>query len=602
MNRSVLLLFVQLALLVNRNSALNSVWRYECLKGQCQKRAITNTTESTALSLSACRLFCADAAAIWPKPTGDVSIGNLLAVVNVHSIDVVGAKSENPTFDLVSGAAKIFKRQIEKLIPRNTQPTGGKSMTVKLEIDDHSIDGLTLDTDESYTLKISRTGDGRIESIVTATNFFGARHGLETLNQLIIYDNLRNELQIAAEVFVADRPAYPYRGVLLDTSRNYIGVDAIKRTLTAMGAAKLNTFHWHITDSHSFPYVSKSRPELAKYGAYAPDKVYTAQDVEEIVQYGKLRGVRILPEFDAPAHVGEGWQNSNLVTCFDWQPWQDYCVEPPCGQFDPTKPALYDAIEDIYRDMFEQFRPDMFHMGGDEVNFNCWNRTDSVVEWMTSKGWGRGDADFVKLWDHFQSQALERVYRQAGRRLPVIMWTSHLTRKEYVLQYLPKDKYIIQIWTMGRDEQVANLLEQGYKLILSNYDALYLDCGFAGWVTDGNNWCSPYVGWQRVYENKPAKVAGNKKSQILGSEATLWTEQVDSAVIDSRLWPRASAMAETLWSEPATSWRDAEPRMLVHRERLVALGVDADALEPEWCAQNEEHCPIGGKFNINNRG
>ena len=35
-----------------------------------------------------------------------------------------------------------------------------------------------------------------------------------------------------------------------------------------------------------------------------------------------------------------------------------------------------------------------------------------------------------------------------------------------------------------------------FRMILSNSDATYLDCGYAGWVTDGNNWCSPYKGWQ----------------------------------------------------------------------------------------------------------
>lgn len=81
-------------------------------------------------------------------------------------------------------------------------------------------------------------------------------------------------------------------------------------------------------------------------------------------------------------------------------------------------------------------------------------------------------------------------------------------------------------------------------------------------------------------------------NQILGSEAALWTEQVDSTSVDSRLWPRAAAMAETLWSDPQTSWREAESRFLVHRERLVRRGIDADALEPEWCLQNENECPI----------
>lgn len=159
--------------------------------------------------------------------------------------------------------------------------------------------------------------------------------------------------------------------------------------------------------------------------------------------------------------------------------------------------------------MLQQFQPDIFHMGGDEVNFNCWRTTENIVKWMQEQqNWGLEDKDFVKLWDYFQTKALERLYKKAGKPIPVIMWTSHLTKEEYLVNSLPKDKYIIQIWTLGNDSQIDVLLKNDYRVILSNYDALYLDCGFAGWVKDGNNWCSPYIGWQKVYENTPYKIAG----------------------------------------------------------------------------------------------
>ncbi|KAH1007368.1 hypothetical protein HUJ04_004611, partial [Dendroctonus ponderosae] len=343
---------------------------------------------------------------------------------------------------------------------RNSFPKGGKSLVINLVIQDHSIDQLTLTLDESYILKTNQSADGRLQAFIQAANFFGARHGLETLSQLIIFDDVREELQIARDVSISDQPAYPYRGILLDTSRNYITVAAIKNTLTGMAAAKLNSFHWHITDSHSFPYVSKSQPDLSRYGAYSRDKVYSPQDVKELIQFAKERleqGIRVVPEFDAPAHVGEGWQKTGLVTCFNWQPWQQYCVEPPCGQFDVTKPQLYEVI--------------------------------------------------------------------AGTETPFLLNGS-----------------------------------QGVNIVF----------------------------------------LGNKHKQVLGAEATFWTEQADSTSLDSRLWPRASAMAEVLWSEPESTWRAAESRFLIHRERLVRLGVQADALEPEWCTQYEENCPIGGKFNVAN--
>lgn len=167
--------------------------------------------------------------------------------------------------------------------------------------------------------------------------------------QIIIYDDIGNIILIPFEFSVTDSPRYPYRGVLLDTARNYIEIEVIKRTMEAMAASKLNRFHWHISDTQSFPFVSKSNLKLSQLGAYSRTEVYTHSDVAELVTYAAVRGIRIVPEFDAPAHVGEGWQDSGFLVCFNAQPWSAHCLEPPCGQFDPTKPELYDALESKYK-------------------------------------------------------------------------------------------------------------------------------------------------------------------------------------------------------------------------------------------------------------
>lgn len=130
---------------------------------------------------------------------------------------------------------------------------------------------------------------------------------------MIVHDDLRNQVAVIREAYIVDGPVYPYRGVLLDTARNFVDKRTILRTIEAMSMSKLNTFHWHITDSQSFPYVSATYPKLSKYGAYTPSKIYSHEDVKEIVEFGLLRGVRVLPEFDAPAHVGEGWQWVNYL-------------------------------------------------------------------------------------------------------------------------------------------------------------------------------------------------------------------------------------------------------------------------------------------------
>lgn len=126
---------------------------------------------------------------------------------------------------------------------------------------------------------------------------------------------------------------------------------------------------------------------------------------------------------------------------------------------------------------------------------------------------------------------------------------------------------------------------------MSNYDALYLDCGFGAWVTEGNNWCSPYIGWEKIYKNNLTSF-GEYNGQFYGAEAALWSEQTDHHTLDGRVWPRLSALGERLWSNPSTHWRKAESRMLIHRERLVENGIAAESLQPQWCLQNEGECPI----------
>ncbi|XP_032589147.2 chitooligosaccharidolytic beta-N-acetylglucosaminidase [Drosophila mojavensis] len=569
------------------------IYGYECSKGLCRKVELSEENFASAISLPVCRLFCgSDIGTLWPKPTGVVQLEPLMRQVDVANIefqmpgtkDKLWKSTEQRWLDLLE--AKVPNRKILK--------KGGYQLNIIVNTADAGAPmRLQLNTDESYALSIGSNSAGQVTANITANSFFGARHGLETLSQLIVYDDIRREVQVVANASIADAPFYKWRGLLLDTSRNYYSVKAIKRTLDGMAMVKLNTFHWHITDSHSFPLEISKRPELSKLGAYSPSKVYTHSDVEDIVEYGRVRGIRVMPEYDSPAHVGEGWQHKNMTACFNAQPWNDYCVEPPCGQLDPTVDDMYNVLEDIFSDMFKLYNPDVFHMGGDEVSVACWNSSASIRNWMLERGWNLKEEDFMRLWGHYQMEALSRVDRVAnGSHTPIILWTSTLTDERYIDQYLDPARYIIQIWTKGNDRVIKKILKRGYRIIASNYDALYFDCGGGGWVNDGNNWCSPYIGWQKVYQNDLAQIAGDYKHHVLGAEAAVWSEQIDEYTLDNRFWPRASALAERLWSNPTEGWRQAESRLLLHRERLVENGIGAEALQPQWCLQNENECPV----------
>lgn len=235
--------------------------------------------------------------------------------------------------------------------------------------------------------------------------------------------------------------------------------------------------------------------------------------------------------------------------------------------------------------------PEWFHMGGDEVSLDCWATSESLKEWLTERGWGLETEGYMRLWDYFQTEALRRLDAASFTRADkIVLWTSSLTEDPW-LEYLDPSRYVIQVWTRKDDPTIERLLSRGYEVIMSNYDVLYLDCGYESWVGLGNNWCSPYSGWHEIYNQDYKQMGGAFSSGIIGVEGTMWAEQADDQTLDGRIFPRGIALAERLWSDPSTDFRAAEPRILLQRERFVENGFRAEALQPQWCRQNEGQCP-----------
>ncbi|CAG8755143.1 14947_t:CDS:2, partial [Acaulospora morrowiae] len=246
-----------------------------------------------------------------------------------------------------------------------------------------------LEIDESYTLEIS---DDSLIAKVSAKTIYGALHGLTTFSQLIYYDNdyLKHEKHRQAYLpfaphKIVDAPVFKYRGLLLDTARNYYPVQDILRTLDVMSWNKLNVFHWHIVDATSWPVVSKAYPKLSEKGAYDPKTmIYTKQDISIIDEYAKLRGILVVPEFDMPGHtqsIAHGYPE--IMSCVNEQPrWDLFSAEPPSGQLNPAIPETYSFLEGLIPEMASYFSSKYYHAGGDEVNVNCWSQDPSVKYYL----------------------------------------------------------------------------------------------------------------------------------------------------------------------------------------------------------------------------
>ena len=301
-------------------------------------------------------------------------------------------------------------------------------------------------TNESYDLFIQ---SGPVVTI-SASDYFGLRHGLDTVFQLMAFDDVLQKFIILEEATILDSPAFQHRGVLLDSSRNFMPLETIRNVIDGMSYTKLNVLHWHITDTQSFPVALENDPitsRMVEYGAYSPDKVYNKTEIADLVTYATKKGVRIIPEFDAPAHVGSGWQGPDLekyTVCVEKRPWDDFCVQPPCGQLNPMVPGLDDVLKTIYAEFYEIFNFDSFHYGGDEVDFRCWGSEKSVTDPMLDEGLSLDETGFVTIWERFQNKASEMI-KELTPNVEHILWTSTLTHEEYIDKL--DDIYTIQIWT-----------------------------------------------------------------------------------------------------------------------------------------------------------
>ena len=133
-------------------------------------------------------------------------------------------------------------------------------------------------------------------------------------------------------------------------------------------------------DDNSWPLVSTTLPRMSEKGAYSPEAVYSHSDITDIVRYAWERGIRVVPEFDMPAHAsiwGDGYP--------------EYTISCSGGQtlLNPVPAAgLYTAIDGLLGEFLPLFgNVDYVHFGGDEVqDLTCWNASSDVQAFMRSQG------------------------------------------------------------------------------------------------------------------------------------------------------------------------------------------------------------------------
>ncbi|KZT28733.1 glycoside hydrolase family 20 protein [Neolentinus lepideus HHB14362 ss-1] len=437
---------------------------------------------------------------------------------------------------------------------------------------------------EGYTLTVPADGS---TATLKANSTLGLYRGLTTFSQMW-YEYNGQIYTVSAPYDIVDSPAYPFRGFMLDTARNYFPVSDIYRTLDAMSWVKINTFHWHITDSQSFPLIVSQYPELAQYGAYSSADVYTPTDIQNIVSYAAARGIDVLLEIDTPGHTASiADSHPEYVACNQATPWSTFANEPPAGQLRFTDPAVRNFTASLLSSIAKTLPSTVFSTGGDELNINCYTYDNQTQAELNSTG--------LTLEESLS------VFTQATHGALIAEGKTPVVWEEMVLDHnvtLSNDT-IVMVWISSAD--AALVADKGFRFVQAPSDYFYLDCGGGGWVGDypaGNSWCDPFKTWQRAYTYDPlANLTTTQIPLVLGGEQLLWTEQSSPTNLDPIVWPRAAASAEVFWTATtlgggALNVTEALPRLHDIRYRMVQRGVNAIVLQPLWCALRPDACDL----------
>jgi len=581
----------------------------------------------------------------WPQQVEQPASGGALTLTPPLTLQISG--------DHLAGAEARWLERISNqtgwpLLPA-TQPV--VAPTIRIVITE-AVDPLPLpDSDERYQLQVN--GDG---VLLTAHSRFGAMRGMETLLQLI-----QNGAQGTTIPYVTihDHPRFPWRGVLIDTARHFMPVETLKRQIDGIAAARMNVFHWHLTDDQGWRFASSHYPQLQQKAS--DGNYYSQQQMREIVKYATDRGVRVVPELDIPGHASAlAVAMPELISAPG--PWQ---IERGWGVFkpllDPSNEQVYQVIDTLVGEMAAIFPDPWLHIGGDEVDPTQWNDSPTIQQFMREHG--LKDAHALQA---YFNQRVEKILEAHQRQMMGWDEIAHPT--------LPRS-ILIQSW-QGQDalsalakENMRGILSTGFYLdqpqpasyhyrnevtprglngqdrlrpgdqaqswsftmprlkgspVKGSFTLIQGEPGWRGFIDfDGKarrmvsqiNWLStqqvqfsvdswmgpfqPVVTLQQqslkgyvLVGNVRYPTSGQRLMQppvgiapvlptpeqvqqnLLGGEAALWAENINSQIIDTKLWPRVFVVAERLWSaENVTNMESMYSRLsAMDRWSTVSVG------------------------------
>ncbi len=426
---------------------------------------------------------------------------------------------------------------------------------------------------EGYTLSVQ---PARV--VLAARQPQGLFWGTQTLWQLL--PTQRPAAASLPAVEVIDKPRYAWRGMHLDVSRHFFGVEFVKKYIDYLALHKLNTFHWHLTDDQGWRIEIKKYPKLTAVGGWRDHTLigsysdqphqfdnihyggfYTQEQLKEVVQYARERYITVVPEIEMPGHAVAALAAYPELSC-SGGPFQ---VEGLWGVFDDIFCAgneqTFNFLQDVLAEVMPLFPGQVVHIGGDEAPKTRWHACPKCQARMKAENL----PDEHALQSYFV-QRIEKFVNANGKR--IIGWDE-------ILEGGLAPNAAVMSWR-GLEGGIA-AARQRHSVVMSPGAYAYFDHAQGPASLEPLSF-GDYLPLSKVYtfEPTPPELTAAEQRYILGGQANLWTEYIPTEQqAEYMVLPRMSALAEVLWT-PARqrNWPDFQERMRRQYQRYEALGAN----------------------------
>lgn len=406
-------------------------------------------------------------------------------------------------------------------------------------------DGILLVLDDSVTQPEGYTllvGNERI--VIGGSDRAGIFYGIQSLRALIA-NRAGEDLKISA-VTIEDAPAFEYRGMHLDVSRNFQSIESVKRLIDLMSVYKLNKFHFHLTDDEGWRIEIDGLPELTEIGGRrghteteenhlipsygsGPDPAkgdsfgsgwYTRDEYMDILSFAAERHIEVIPEIDVPGHaraaiVAMKNRAARLEAEGDSEAASEFRLDEPGDQseyqsiqnFDDnvinvcqesTYRFLEHVIDDVVAMHGEADAPlTTIHVGGDEVPTGVWTASPACDALEAVEGISGKTELEQYFFNRLESMLTDRNLKMAGWEEVAFMLDengNHVPNPEFNSTVIPH--IWSNIWGSGTEGYTYELANSGFKVIMSHASNFYFDFAY------NKHWQEPGFYWAAMFDSK----------------------------------------------------------------------------------------------------